>query len=147
MVSFDQIPHQVIMAALAEEVADGNILRLVEKFLTAGVMENGVFKPATVGTPQGGVVTPQTMLRTGPASGALDKREVPYLVNNSDFFLANLHAFYKGTNDLPLVAPVQLLDAVGKLLCKLIDMTDYRPERLLLVHSRHEFGLLLLKVG
>ena len=55
---FDQIPHQVIMAAVAEEVADGNILRLVEKFLTAGVMENGVFKPTTVGTPQGGVVSP-----------------------------------------------------------------------------------------
>jgi group II intron reverse transcriptase/maturase len=55
---FDQIPHQVIMAAVAAEVADGNILRLVEKFLTAGVMENGVFKPTMVGTPQGGVVSP-----------------------------------------------------------------------------------------
>ena len=55
---FDNIPHRVIMAAIAAEVADGNILRLVEKFLTAGVMENGVFKPTTVGTPQGGVVSP-----------------------------------------------------------------------------------------
>ncbi len=55
---FDNIPHGVIMAAVAAEVADGNILRLVEKFLTAGVMENGVFKPTTVGTPQGGVVSP-----------------------------------------------------------------------------------------
>jgi group II intron reverse transcriptase/maturase len=55
---FDQIPHKVIMVAVAAEVADGNILRLVEKFLTAGVMENGVFKPTTVGTPQGGVISP-----------------------------------------------------------------------------------------
>jgi group II intron reverse transcriptase/maturase len=55
---FDNIPFKVIMAALAEEVADGNILRLVERFLTAGVMENGVFKPTTVGTPQGGVFSP-----------------------------------------------------------------------------------------
>lgn len=55
---FDNIPHLVIMAALAERVADGNILRLVEKFLTAGVMERGVFKPTTVGTPQGGVISP-----------------------------------------------------------------------------------------
>lgn len=55
---FDNIPHSVIMAALAERVADGNILRLVEKFLTAGVMEDGVFKPTTVGTPQGGVISP-----------------------------------------------------------------------------------------
>ena len=42
----------------AAEVADGNILRLVEAFLTAGVMENGVYKPTTIGTPQGGVVSP-----------------------------------------------------------------------------------------
>jgi len=55
---FDNLPHQVIMQAVAAQVADGNILNLVEKFLRAGVMENGVFKPTTVGTPQGGVISP-----------------------------------------------------------------------------------------
>jgi group II intron reverse transcriptase/maturase len=55
---FDNIPHRVIMAAVAAEVADGNILRLVEGFLTAGVMEDGAFKPTTIGTPQGGVISP-----------------------------------------------------------------------------------------
>jgi len=55
---FDNLSHRVIMTAIASEVADGNILQLVEKFLTAGVMEDGVFKPTTIGTPQGGVVSP-----------------------------------------------------------------------------------------
>jgi len=55
---FDNIPHRVIMEAVAAEVADGNILDLVEGFLTAGVMEDGVFKPTTIGTPQGGVISP-----------------------------------------------------------------------------------------
>jgi group II intron reverse transcriptase/maturase len=55
---FDNLSHRVIMAAVAAEVADGNILRLVEKFLTAGVMEEGVFTPTTIGTPQGGVISP-----------------------------------------------------------------------------------------
>lgn len=55
---FDQLPHPVILAAVAAQVADGNILKLIEKFLRAGVMENGVFKPTTVGTPQGGVISP-----------------------------------------------------------------------------------------
>jgi group II intron reverse transcriptase/maturase len=55
---FDNIPHQLIVDAVAEEVADGNILNLVKKFLAAGVMDNGVFKPTTIGTPQGGVVSP-----------------------------------------------------------------------------------------
>jgi len=55
---FDNLPHQVIMAGVAAEVADGNILDLVERFLKAGVMEEGVFQPTKVGTPQGGVISP-----------------------------------------------------------------------------------------
>lgn len=55
---FDNIPHKLIVNAVAEEVADGNILNLIEKFLAAGVMENGVFKPTSIGTPQGGVISP-----------------------------------------------------------------------------------------
>lgn len=55
---FDNLPHQVIMAAVAAEVADGKVLDLVERFLKAGVMEEGVFTPTTVGTPQGGVISP-----------------------------------------------------------------------------------------
>jgi RNA-directed DNA polymerase len=60
---FDNIPFQVIMAGVAAEVADGNILDLIERFLKAGVMEDGVFTPTAVGTPQGGVITPPTILR------------------------------------------------------------------------------------
>lgn len=55
---FDNLPHQLIKEAVAAQVADGNILNLVQKFLRAGVMDNGVFKPTTVGTPQGGVISP-----------------------------------------------------------------------------------------
>jgi group II intron reverse transcriptase/maturase len=55
---FDNLPFPIIMTAVAEKVADGNILRLIEKFLRSGVMEGGVFKPTTVGTPQGGVLSP-----------------------------------------------------------------------------------------
>jgi RNA-directed DNA polymerase len=55
---FDNIPHKVIMDGVAAEVADGNILRIVERFLKAGVMEDGVLSPTSVGTPQGGVISP-----------------------------------------------------------------------------------------
>ena len=57
---FDNLPQDVILQLVADKVADGNILRLLQRFLTAGVMEDGVFKPTTVGTPQGGVRTPRT---------------------------------------------------------------------------------------
>lgn len=55
---FDNLSHEVIMKAVAAEVADGNILRLIQNFLRSGVMEFGVFKPTNIGTPQGGVVSP-----------------------------------------------------------------------------------------
>jgi len=55
---FDNIPHDVIMRGLRHVIADGNILDMIERFLTAGVMEDGVRYPTTVGTPQGGVLSP-----------------------------------------------------------------------------------------
>lgn len=55
---FDNLSHRVIMEAVRAEVADGKVLDLVERFLTAGVMEDGVFTPTTIGTPQGGVISP-----------------------------------------------------------------------------------------
>jgi retron-type reverse transcriptase len=54
---FDNLSYRAVMRELAEVVADGNILRLVEKFLKAGVMEGGKFVPTRVGTPQGGVAS------------------------------------------------------------------------------------------
>ena len=55
---FDNIPHEVIMCLVAQEVADGTMLKLLQRFLEAGVMEDGVFKPTIIGTPQGGVISP-----------------------------------------------------------------------------------------
>ena len=55
---FNNIGQKLIVDAVAEEVADGNILDLVKRFLAAGVLDNGVFKPTTIGTPQGGVISP-----------------------------------------------------------------------------------------
>ena len=55
---FDNIPHHIIMTGLSNGVADGHILDLVESFLKSGVLDNGVFKPTQIGTPQGGVLSP-----------------------------------------------------------------------------------------
>lgn len=55
---FDNIPHDLIMDSIAARIADGNILDLIKKFLTSGVMEEGELTPTTKGTPQGGVISP-----------------------------------------------------------------------------------------
>lgn len=46
------------MRGLSDVISDGNILRLVQKFLSAGVLEDGVVHATTLGTPQGGVISP-----------------------------------------------------------------------------------------
>lgn len=55
---FDNIPHPLIMDLVRREIADGNILTLIQKFLQAGVMEDGKVLPTRKGTPQGGVISP-----------------------------------------------------------------------------------------
>jgi RNA-directed DNA polymerase len=55
---FDNLPFRVLMRGLSYVIADGNILGLVEKVLGAGVEEDGVVRPTTVGTPQGAVLSP-----------------------------------------------------------------------------------------
>jgi RNA-directed DNA polymerase len=55
---FDNIPHHLIMKAMTSEIADGKVLTLIERFLKAGVMEEGVIYPTTRGCPQGGNLSP-----------------------------------------------------------------------------------------
>ena len=55
---FDNIDHGLIMHLIRCEIADGNILDIIEEFLSAGVLEDGVPRPTVKGTPQGGVVSP-----------------------------------------------------------------------------------------
>ena len=82
---FDNIPHSVIMAGLANVVADGNILGLVERFLRAGVIEDGVFKPTTVGTPQGGVISPLLANIANSLDWLLDRQGLCFVRYADDF--------------------------------------------------------------
>jgi RNA-directed DNA polymerase len=55
---FDSIPHQQLRAFLDQRVTDGVIRRMIDKWLKAGVLEEGLLRRATEGTPQGGVISP-----------------------------------------------------------------------------------------
>ena len=55
---FDSIPHQQLRAILDQRVTDGVIRRMIDKWLKAGVLEDGLLRFATEGTPQGGVISP-----------------------------------------------------------------------------------------
>jgi RNA-directed DNA polymerase len=56
---FDNIPQDRLLTRVAEKVADGRILRLIESYLKQGVMETGKgWTPTGQGTPQGAVLSP-----------------------------------------------------------------------------------------
>lgn len=55
---FDTIDHGQLREVLRRRVRDGVILRLVDKWLNAGVMEDGALSFRESGTPQGGVISP-----------------------------------------------------------------------------------------
>jgi RNA-directed DNA polymerase len=55
---FDAIDHEWLMKFLEHRIADRRILRLVRKWLRAGVSEDGKWSRTTVGTPQGAVISP-----------------------------------------------------------------------------------------
>jgi RNA-directed DNA polymerase len=55
---FDTINHKRLMKLIARRVKDRSLLRLIWKFLRAGVMENKLFKDTKSGTPQGGIISP-----------------------------------------------------------------------------------------
>jgi RNA-directed DNA polymerase len=55
---FDNISHEMILTMLRAEIADGNILDIIESFLRSGVVEDDKLIPTTKGAPQGGVISP-----------------------------------------------------------------------------------------
>jgi RNA-directed DNA polymerase len=55
---FDRVQHDVLMARVARRVNDKLLLRLIGRYLRAGVMIEGVLQPTDVGTPQGGPASP-----------------------------------------------------------------------------------------
>jgi retron-type reverse transcriptase len=57
---FDTVSHDWLLRFLEQRIGDRRVLRLIRKWLTVGVVENGVRTPAMMGTPQGAVSTPRT---------------------------------------------------------------------------------------
>lgn len=55
---FDRVNHDILMSRIARKVKDKRVLRLIRKYLRAGIMDDGLVQQRTEGTPQGGPLSP-----------------------------------------------------------------------------------------
>lgn len=55
---FDNIDHGKLMLCLETHIKDTNLLRLIKRFLKAGILENGEYIIGETGTPQGSILSP-----------------------------------------------------------------------------------------
>jgi RNA-directed DNA polymerase len=83
---FDRVQHDVLMARVARRVDDKILLRLIGRYLRAGVMVEGVLQPTDVGTPQGGPLSPilSNILRDD-LDQELERRGSPFVSYADDF--------------------------------------------------------------
>jgi len=55
---FDTVHHDKLMRIISNTIKDGDVISLIRKYLASGVMVNGKYEETTVGTPQGGNLSP-----------------------------------------------------------------------------------------
>ena len=55
---FDRVNHDRLMSKLADKIDDARVLKLIRRYLQAGMMQDGLVSPRTEGTPQGGPLSP-----------------------------------------------------------------------------------------
>jgi group II intron reverse transcriptase/maturase len=55
---FDTVHHDRLMNIISRTIKDGDVISLIRKFLVSGVMVQGIYEDTTIGTPQGGNLSP-----------------------------------------------------------------------------------------
>lgn len=55
---FDRINHRILMSLIQQRIDDRRIEALIEAFLKAGILDDGLFRDTPEGTPQGGILSP-----------------------------------------------------------------------------------------
>lgn len=127
---FDTIDHARLMALMEQRICDRRTLKLIRKWLRAGVLEDGEIRKTEIGTPQGGVISP---LLANIYLHELDKKwgtecgQIGILVRYADDFVVACKSEEAAKEALQRVR--EIMNALGLKL---------HPEKTRIVHLRQK---------
>lgn len=85
---FDRVQHDVLMSRVGRKVRDKLLLKLIGRYLRAGVMVDGVLQATREGTPQGGPMSPLLAnILLDDLDKQLEKRGLPFVRYADDFVI------------------------------------------------------------
>jgi RNA-directed DNA polymerase len=85
---FDKVQHDVLMSRVARKVRDKRVLKLIGRYLRAGVMVEGVLQSSPEGTPQGGPLSPLLAnILLDDLDKELERRGLPFVRYADDFVI------------------------------------------------------------
>jgi RNA-directed DNA polymerase len=85
---FDRVRHDVLMSRISRKVSDKGLLKLIGRYLRAGVMVDGIFQATTEVTPRGGPMSPLLAnILLDDLDKELEKRGLPFVRYADDFVI------------------------------------------------------------
>ena len=85
---FDRVQHDILMSCVSRKVHDRRLLRLIGRYLRAGVMVEGVLQPTPEGSPQGGPLSPLlSNILLDNLDKELERRGLPFVRYADDFMI------------------------------------------------------------
>jgi hypothetical protein len=108
---FDRLDHGLLRDVIQNRVNDGGLLRLIGKWLHAGVLEGESVTYPEKGTPQGGVSTLPTKLQTFFFEVHITRIRIDPK-HDIDLMPSSVYPLHEGTDEVPFVRPIRGLQAV-----------------------------------
>ena len=143
---FDNINHDILINILKQKIDDGRIINLINKFLKAGIMEEGNIRNSLTGTPQGGIISPLLAnIYLNELDNYMEKLQVNYNKGDKRKTNKEYHRLACARYECKKKGNIEKAEAIRKQMIKLpsTDPMDFDYIRVKYVRYADDFVILL----